>query len=325
MHVNLRRAWATLVTATSLAVAGCASDLAAPTGPAAATTAAAPAIGTFRPSVQVAQDRQQRVFTGPRGRRFTIDHATARITDDSGRAAQLNDRQLRMVERSLDDIAAFEARLARLQRDPGFRGRMERASRNPRKVLVRTHAATAPAAAGGAKRAGSALAPAASPVRAASALRPGSPTLALASDACTDLELAIYATTEAYQSAVDAFEQNLLELVTLGWDWNNGEWVWSPESYLSQLASWEMKQTVLAATISMLRVQLDIMAVQYDMMGCWDQPPQEPGTGTPGTGGGGGGGGTTPTCHEEYVIVEVSDDGGMTWYIYWEGWAEVCE
>ena len=46
--------------------------------------------------------------------------------------------------------------------------------------------------------------------------------------------------------------------------------------------------------------------------------------------GGGGGGGTWPgpggsTCHTEYIYIEVSDDGGLTWTVWWEGYATVCE
>jgi hypothetical protein len=37
-----------------------------------------------------------------------------------------------------------------------------------------------------------------------------------------------------------------------------------------------------------------------------------------------GGTGTTVTCHDEYVYVEESNDGGVTWTILWEGWAQVC-
>jgi hypothetical protein len=44
-----------------------------------------------------------------------------------------------------------------------------------------------------------------------------------------------------------------------------------------------------------------------------------------GSGGGGTGGGGGDNCHQEWVIVERSDDGGNTWYTIWEGWATVCE
>lgn len=43
-----------------------------------------------------------------------------------------------------------------------------------------------------------------------------------------------------------------------------------------------------------------------------------------GSGGGGGGGGDL-TCRQEYVYVEISNDGGLTWEVYWEGYATVCE
>lgn len=39
-------------------------------------------------------------------------------------------------------------------------------------------------------------------------------------------------------------------------------------------------------------------------------------------------GGTGPpgsTCHDEYIYVEKSNDGGVTWEIIWEGWVQVCE
>lgn len=38
--------------------------------------------------------------------------------------------------------------------------------------------------------------------------------------------------------------------------------------------------------------------------------------------GGSGTGGVT--CHDEYVYVEVSNDGGVTWEVIWQGWAQVC-
>jgi uncharacterized membrane protein YgcG len=49
--------------------------------------------------------------------------------------------------------------------------------------------------------------------------------------------------------------------------------------------------------------------------------------GSPGSGGepGGGGGGSSGACHDEWLIVERSDDGGATWYVVWEGWGTVCE
>jgi hypothetical protein len=61
--------------------------------------------------------------------------------------------------------------------------------------------------------------------------------------------------------------------------------------------------------------------------------PYEPGFGTgegsDGTTGGdcGGSGGSAPpgsSCHDEYVYVERSTDGGVTWTVVWEGWSIVC-
>jgi hypothetical protein len=60
--------------------------------------------------------------------------------------------------------------------------------------------------------------------------------------------------------------------------------------------------------------------------------PYDPGYGGDGstgtTGGCDGTGGTTPpssNCHDEYVYVERSTDGGVTWTVIWEGWSIVCE
>jgi hypothetical protein len=41
--------------------------------------------------------------------------------------------------------------------------------------------------------------------------------------------------------------------------------------------------------------------------------------------GGGGGLGGGGECHEEYVVIEVSYDDGITWSTLWEGNALVCE
>jgi hypothetical protein len=43
------------------------------------------------------------------------------------------------------------------------------------------------------------------------------------------------------------------------------------------------------------------------------------------TEGGGVGGPAGSTCHDEYVYIEISNDGGVTWYVLWEGWATVCQ
>jgi len=60
----------------------------------------------------------------------------------------------------------------------------------------------------------------------------------------------------------------------------------------------------------------------YDPEGC-------DGTGgggsTGGGGGGDGGGGSGGNCHTEYIYIEISNDGGNTWTVYWEGYATVCE
>ena len=56
----------------------------------------------------------------------------------------------------------------------------------------------------------------------------------------------------------------------------------------------------------------------------YDPETCTPPTGGPGAGGGGGGGGGGHTCQQEYVIIEISYDGGNTWSVWWEGWAQMC-
>ncbi|HEX6367794.1 MAG TPA: hypothetical protein VF006_02600 [Longimicrobium sp.] len=55
-------------------------------------------------------------------------------------------------------------------------------------------------------------------------------------------------------------------------------------------------------------------------------PPDTYITECPGGGAGGNQGGAgNITCHWEYMIIEISFDGGKTWYVWWEGWGQVCE
>jgi hypothetical protein len=49
------------------------------------------------------------------------------------------------------------------------------------------------------------------------------------------------------------------------------------------------------------------------------------GDGSGGDDGSGDGGGGGSNCHTEYIIIEISYDGGETWSVWWEGYATVCE
>ena len=31
------------------------------------------------------------------------------------------------------------------------------------------------------------------------------------------------------------------------------------------------------------------------------------------------------TCWQEYMVIEISYDGGITWQEFWSGWGTVCE
>lgn len=56
-----------------------------------------------------------------------------------------------------------------------------------------------------------------------------------------------------------------------------------------------------------------------------DQPDDLSVQGCGGGGDEGGTGGERLTCWWEWVDVEISYDGGKTWYPYWSGWGQVCE
>ena len=81
------------------------------------------------------------------------------------------------------------------------------------------------------------------------------------------------------------------------------------------------QQIMLELQIAAQLAELTALAIQWDLAGCWSWQN------TPG--GGGGGGGDEPpdssgTCHQEYAYVEESYDGGITWYVVWEGYINVC-
>jgi hypothetical protein len=44
-----------------------------------------------------------------------------------------------------------------------------------------------------------------------------------------------------------------------------------------------------------------------------------------GSSGGGGSGAGSMSCRWEYMIIEISYDGGKTWHVWWEGWGQTCE
>jgi hypothetical protein len=59
----------------------------------------------------------------------------------------------------------------------------------------------------------------------------------------------------------------------------------------------------------------------------YDPYSATPDCGGDGDGGGseGGGDGGGDSCSWEFIVIEISNDGGRTWQQYWSGWAEVCQ
>lgn len=54
-------------------------------------------------------------------------------------------------------------------------------------------------------------------------------------------------------------------------------------------------------------------------------PPDTYITACEGGAGGESGSAGNVACHWEYMIIEISYDGGKTWHVWWEGWGQVCE
>jgi hypothetical protein len=106
----------------------------------------------------------------------------------------------------------------------------------------------------------------------------------------------------------------------------------------SQLSAWTSHQAGGLLERNISAFSMDFAACAGDEY-CEpsDEPPTAvaPGPYDPGAGEGSDGttgdcqgtGGTTPpgsNCHDEYVYVERSTDGGVTWTVIWEGWTIVC-
>jgi hypothetical protein len=66
----------------------------------------------------------------------------------------------------------------------------------------------------------------------------------------------------------------------------------------------------------------DFSILSYDPY----SPTPDEGAATTDCGGDGGGSeGGGDSCNWEYIVIEISNDGGQTWEHYWSGWAEVCQ
>jgi hypothetical protein len=63
-----------------------------------------------------------------------------------------------------------------------------------------------------------------------------------------------------------------------------------------------------------------VTRISYDPESPDCDPYGDPSEGTSGDGGASGG----DNCHDEYIVVEISYDDGVTWHKWWEGWASVC-
>ncbi len=76
--------------------------------------------------------------------------------------------------------------------------------------------------------------------------------------------------------------------------------------------------------VNLPRREAGVTVSFYAFDGVRTYGPGSPASSGGGSSGGGSTGGGT-TCNHEYVLIEVSYDGGQTWSVWWEGWATVCE
>lgn len=272
-------------------------------------------------------DPRRQVFRGPSGRVFVLDTETSTLSEPGGRSVRLAAQALRSVQQIFQGTARFEERIQALQADPRFRGRIATSPLAHARVRIRPGAP-------GLSRATAFAAPSAIDRRTArrGATRPlsdswqphGGGARVVESDICRDIAEQIYVLTKAYEDAKATYEQLLIEMVGMGVSVSVIDGLtYNPEGAVGTFAA----RLTWAAFVAMeLRIKLDYLAIQYDLNRCWDPGWGDTSGGSGGSTGDSGNTSTsTATCRTEWIVVEVSSDGGSSWSTYWEGWATVCE
>jgi hypothetical protein len=277
-------------------------------------------------AVQVPDARRQ-VFRGPTGRVFVLDVETSTLSEPGGGSVRLSAQDLQSVQRIFEGSAQFAERAQRLQADPRYRARVAASPLISARVRLRPGAP-------GASRLTALAAPSKlerkSPQR--GDLRPlvdswqfiGGGTRAVESDICRDISEQIYILTKAYNDAQQTYEQLLIEMVGMGVSVSVIDGLtYNPEGAVGTYAA---KLTWAAFVAMELKIKLDYLAIQYSLNGCWEPGWEDT---SPSSGGDGSQSGSTTTstatCHTEWIVIEVSLDGGSSWSTSWEGWATVCE
>jgi hypothetical protein len=272
-------------------------------------------------------DARRQVFRGPSGRVFVLDVETSTLSEPGGGSVRLSARDLQSVQRIFEGSAQFAERIQRLQADPQYRARVAASPLLHARARIRLGAR-------GASRRTALAAP--SKFERGTArrgdLRPlvdswqfiGGGTRAVESDICRDISEQIYILTKAYNDAQETYEQLLIEMVGMGVSVSVIDGLtYNPEGAVGTYAA----RLTWAAFVAMeLKIKLDYLAIQYSLNGCWEPGWEDTSAGSSGDGSQSASTTTsTATCHTEWIVVEVSSDGGATWSTSWEGWATVCE
>jgi hypothetical protein len=281
--------------------------------------------GAVAASAEPSAGAGRQVFRGPSGRVYLLDLETSTLSEPGGRSVKLGASELRSTLRIFESAAQFDEKIRALRADPRYQRHVAHSSLAG--IRARIRRGVARNSFEGAFSARPALAKSQVDVtrsRPFERVRPvvGLGPRSLESDVCRDIAEQIYLLTKQYEDAMQMYEQLLIEALGVGISVGAPDGVtynpFASGPYAARL-DW-------AAFVAMsLKIKLDYLAIQYSLNGCWE-PAYESGSSGSGSGGSGGSTATsTASCRTEWVVVEVSSDGGASWSTYWEGWATVCE
>jgi hypothetical protein len=298
--------------------AGCRGDLTGPARSSSDAVLAEQGVLTGDAKAKVAGVHRHRAKNGEV---YTIDHARGTLTNGKGKSVHLSPEVREKMEVSFDHMNAMDAVLDRLHSDPGYAKHLANEKGNKHKLLRATKRSP-PTGGVASNLLGSPLS-GQSPAGAAAKIPGSSRTSSfLAGDGvnCADIAMAIMELTPEYEAVRAEYEMQLALVL--------GDGMRTAPDALDLWDAVELAGDL--AQMEALLTQLNILAVLYNSYGCWNSdwqvPPTPPAPPLPGSAGGGsgGGGGGGLTCETDYLVIEVSYDGGLTWETWWEGAGQVC-